>query len=144
MVAGPSSPYERLTEIVGGTAAIRDRGKWLAVTSFLSFHSASGGTWAMTDCYDDVQDLLTSVNDPDKPIRIGYVGCPDVIWRSSGCDICECRVLLPEEVRIGEARHAYSWGNPDGGNPDENTCHVSLGNVCHVASGGGVPTAMKT
>ena len=49
-------------------------------------------------------------------------------------------MLLYEEVRIGEARHTYSWGNPNEGNPDENTCHVSSGNVCHVASGGGVPT----
>ena len=120
-------------------AADRDHGKWLAVTSFLSFHSAGGGTWAMAGCYDDVQDLLTSVNDPDKHIRRGYVGRPDVIWQSSGCEICECRVLLPEEVRIGEASHVYSWGNPDRGNPDENTCHVSSGNVCHVASGGRSP-----
>ncbi|RVW70025.1 hypothetical protein CK203_059026 [Vitis vinifera] len=37
------------------------------------------------------------------------------ICRSSRCDICECRVLLPEEVRIGEARHVYPWGNPDWG-----------------------------
>ena len=48
-------------------------------------------------------------------------------------------MLLPEEVRIGEASHVYSWGNPDRGNPDENTCHVSSGNVCHVASGGRSP-----
>ena len=34
----------------------------------------------------------------------------------------------------------YSWGNLDEGNLDENTCHVSSRNVCHVASGGGVPT----
>ena len=47
---------------------------------------------------------------------------------------------LLEGVRIGEARHVYSWGNPDGGNPDENVCHVSSGNVCHVSSGGEVPT----
>ena len=45
----------------------------------MSFHSAGGGTWVMTDCYDDVQDLLTSVNDPDKHIWIGYVSRPDVI-----------------------------------------------------------------
>ena len=63
-----------------------------------------------------------------------------MICQSSGCDICECRVLLSGKVRIGEARHVYSWRNPDGGNPDENTCYVSSGNVCHVASGGGVPT----
>ena len=49
-------------------------------------------------------------------------------------------MLLLEEVRIGEACHVYSWGNQDRGNPDEKTCHVSLENVCHVASGGGVPT----
>ena len=47
---------------------------------------------------------------------------------------------LLEGVRIGEARHVYSWGNPDGGNPDENVCHVSSGNVCHVSSGEGIPT----
>ncbi|RVW33122.1 hypothetical protein CK203_111164 [Vitis vinifera] len=41
----------------------------------------------------------------------------------------DCRVLLPEEVRIGEARRVYSWGNPDRGNPDENTCHVSSGRL---------------
>ena len=38
---------------------------------------------------------------------------PDRICRSSGCDICECRVLLPEEVRIREARHMHYWRNPD-------------------------------
>ena len=64
----------------------------------------------MAGCYDDVQDLLTLVNDPDKHIRIGYVGCPDVIWRSSGCDVCECRVPLLEGVWIGEARHVSSGG----------------------------------
>ena len=42
---------------------------------------------------------------------------------------------LPEGVRIGEARHVSSWGNPDGANPDRNACHVS--------SGGGVPTGMR-
>ena len=47
---------------------------------------------------------------------------------------------LPEEVRIGEARHVSSWGNPDGDNPDKNVCHVSLGNVRHASSGEGVPT----
>nr|CAN66240.1 hypothetical protein VITISV_041840 [Vitis vinifera] len=93
----------------------------------------------MAGCCNDVQDLLTSVNDPDKHIRIVYVGCPDVMWRSSGCYVCEFRVPLLEGVRIGEARHMYSWGNPDGCNPDENACHVSSGNVCHMSSGGGVP-----
>ena len=47
---------------------------------------------------------------------------------------------LLEGVWIGEARHVYSWGNPDEGNPNENACHMSSGNVCHVSSGGGVPT----
>ena len=47
---------------------------------------------------------------------------------------------LLEEVRIGKARHVSSWGNPDGGNPDKNVCHVSSGNVHHASSGGGVPT----
>ena len=94
----------------------------------------------MAGCYDDVQGLLTSVNGPDKHIRIVYVGHPDAMWRSSVCYVCECRVPLLEGVRIGEACHVYPWGNPDGGNPDENACHVSSGSMCHVSSGGGVPT----
>ena len=94
----------------------------------------------MAGCYNDVQDLLTSVNDPDKHIRIVYVGRPDVMWRSSGYYVCECHVPLLEGVLIGEARHVYSWGNPDEGNPDENACHVSPGSVCHMSSGEGVHT----
>ena len=89
----------------------------------------------MTGCCDDVQDLLTSVNDPDEHIRIVYVDRPDVICRSSSCYVCECCVPLLKGVRIGEARHVYSWGNPD-----ENVCHVSSGDVCHVW--GGVPTSI--
>ena len=80
----------------------------------------------MASCCDNVQDLLTSVNDPDKHIRIAYVGRPDALSKSSGCYVCECRVPLLEVVRIGEACHVYSWENPDEGNPDENVCHVSL------------------
>ena len=34
---------------------------------------------------DDVQDLLTSVNDPDEHIQIVYVGCPDVMFVSVVC-----------------------------------------------------------
>ena len=45
-----------------------------------------------------------------------------------------------EGVRIGEARHVYSWGNPDEADPDENVCHVSLEDVCHVW--GEVPTGI--
>ena len=86
----------------------------------------------MAGCCDDVQDLLSSVNDPDKYIRIVYVGCPDALCRSSGRYVCECRVPPLEGVRIGEAHHVYSWGNPDEANPDRNACHVS--------SGGGIPT----
>ena len=86
----------------------------------------------MAGCYDDVQDLLTSVNDPDKHIRIVYVSHSDTMSRSSGCYVCECRVPLLEGVWIGEARHVYSRGNPDEADPDRNACHVS--------SGGGVPT----
>ena len=82
--------------------------------------------------------MLTSVNDPDKHIRIVYVGHPDVLWQSSRCYVCECRVPLLEGVRIGETRHVYSWGNPDEVNLDENVCHASSGDVCHMW--GGVPT----
>ena len=91
---------------------------------------------AMAGCCDNVQDLLTLVNDPDKHIQIVYVGHPGVLWQSSGCYVCECRVPLLEGVWIGEARHVYSWGNPDEINPDENVCHASSGDVCHVWGGG--------
>ena len=73
---------------------------------------------------------------------------PDGLCWSSGC-ICgsrpdvmlyECCVPLLKVVRIGEARHVYSWGNPDEVNPDENACHVSSGDVCHMW--GGVPTIL--
>ena len=67
-----------------------------------------------------------------------YVGRLDALWQLSGCYVCECRVPLLEGVRIGEARHVYSWGNPNEVDPDENACHVSLRDVCHVW--GGVPT----
>ena len=40
-------------------------------------------------------------NDPDN--TSGY----DML--SSGCDVHECRVLLPEEVRIGERATCPSW-----------------------------------
>ena len=50
---------------------------------------------------------------------------------SSECDVCECRVLLPEEVRIGERTMYLSLGSPDGVAPDSEAHHVS--------SGGGVP-----
>ena len=33
---------------------------------------------------------------------------------------------LLEGVRIGEARHVYSWGNPDEVNSDDNVCHASF------------------
>ena len=55
----------------------------------------------MTGCYDDVQDLLISVNGPDKHIWIVYVDRPDVMFVSVVC-------LSFEGVRIGEARHVYS------------------------------------
>ena len=42
---------------------------------------------------------------------------------------------LLEGVRIGEARHVYSWGNPDEIDLDENVCHVSSRDVCHVWGG---------
>ena len=54
---------------------------------------------------------------------------------SSGCDVCEYRVLLPKEVRIGERATCPSSGSPDGVAPDSEACHVS--------SGGGVPTYGK-
>ena len=99
---------------------------------------AERGPWQVVGMTCKTRLLQSTIR--TKHIRIGYVGRPDVMWRSSGCYVCECRVPLLEGVWIGEARHVYSWGNPDGGNPDENACHVLSGNVCHVSSGGGVPT----
>ncbi|RVX18487.1 hypothetical protein CK203_006667 [Vitis vinifera] len=46
---------------------------------------------------------------------------------SSGRDACECRVPLPEEVRIGERTTCPSLGSPDGVAPDSEARHVSLG-----------------
>ena len=48
------------------------------------------------------------------------------------CDVRECRVLLLEEVRIGERATCPSLGSPDGVAPDNEARHVS--------SGEGVPT----
>ncbi|RVW50662.1 hypothetical protein CK203_073390 [Vitis vinifera] len=82
----------QLSEIVGSD-----------LPSFLSFHSTGGGTWAVTSCWNDV-------------VRLDYFSqrsgqtYPDGIFRSSGCDVCECHVPLPKEVRIGEARHMSSLG----------------------------------
>ena len=163
VVAGLSSPYGRLTEIVIG-----DRVKWSwEVTCchfILSLHSAGGGTWAMTGCCDNVWDLLTSVNDPDHYIRMDYVGHPDVSWKPSGCSmltsvvwtslrrsgyevkvvrmsfVYKCRSNFLEVVRIWKARHVY----PDEGDPDGSACHVSPWGAWHVFSGGGVPTNMTT
>ena len=76
-----------MSEIVGGD-----------LPSFLSFRFVGGGTWVVTGCRNDV-------------VRLAYFSqrsgqtYPDRICRLSGCDVCECRVLLPEEVRIGEACH---------------------------------------
>ena len=39
---------------------------------------------------------------------------------------CKRRLLFLEAVRIGEAHHVYSWGNPDDGNPDDNVPHVTM------------------
>ena len=50
----------------------------------------------------------------------------------SGCDARECRVLLPEGVRIGERATCPSLGSPDGVAPDSEARHMS--------SRGGVPT----
>ena len=70
-----------------------------------------------------------------KHIRKGYVGRPDVIYGRPDVMFCECRVPLPKEVRIGEARHVSFWGNPNGDNPNRNVCYVSSGNVHHASSG---------
>ena len=106
-MVGPLSPLGRLTEIMEAD-----------LPSFLSFRFAGGETWVVAGCRNDV-------------VRFAYFSkrsgqtYPDRICRSSGCDVCECRVPLLEGVRIGEAHHVSSWGNPDGANPDRNVCHVS-------------------
>nr|CAN60960.1 hypothetical protein VITISV_013252 [Vitis vinifera] len=111
------------------SAMVKERDKsvglLLGIVSLPSPLCEDGEMWVMAGCCDNVQDLLSSVNDPDKHTRIVYVDRPDALWQSSGCYICECRVPLLEGVRIGKARHVYSWGNPDESDPDDNACHVS-------------------
>ena len=46
---------------------------------------------------------------------------------SSGCDARECRMLLPEGVRIGEHVTCPSLGSPDGVALNSEACHVSSG-----------------
>ena len=46
---------------------------------------------------------------------------------TSGCDVRECRVLLLEEVRIGERATCPSLGSPDGVSLDSEARHVSSG-----------------
>ncbi|RVW25989.1 hypothetical protein CK203_098048 [Vitis vinifera] len=46
---------------------------------------------------------------------------------SSGYEARECRVLLPEVVRIGERATCPSLGSPDGVAPDSEAHHMSLG-----------------
>ena len=46
---------------------------------------------------------------------------------SSGRDARECRVPLPEEVRIGERAMCPSLGSPDEGSLDSEVRHVSSG-----------------
>ncbi|KAL6334838.1 hypothetical protein AAG906_022827 [Vitis piasezkii] len=53
------------------------------------------------------------------------VGGDDML--SFGCDARECRVLLPEGVRIGERATCPSLGSPDGVAPDSEARHVSSG-----------------
>ena len=55
-------------------------------------------------------------------IRTTY---PDRICYLPGCDVRECRVLLPEGVRIGEQPHIL-LGNLDGVAPDSDTRHSSF------------------
>ena len=90
------------------------------LSSFLSFRSAGGGTWAVAGCRNDVVRLAYFSQ------RLGQT-YPDRICQSSGCNVCECRVPLPKGVQIGEARHVSSWGDPNGADPTRNACHVSSG-----------------
>ena len=46
---------------------------------------------------------------------------------SSGCDVCACRVLLLEEVWIGEHATCPSLGSPDGVAPDSKVRRVIRG-----------------
>ena len=130
---------------VGGRAIItlwaadRDRGRWLAIIPVLSlcrrrivggdlppslsFRPAGGGSWAVAGCRNDVARLAYFSQWSGQTY-------PDRICRSSGCDVCECRVLFPKRVRIGEACHMSSWGVRMEFDPDINACHVfPLGEV---------------
>ena len=98
VAAWSSPPYGRLTGIVVGDAAVKDRGK-TCCHFILSSHPAGGGTWAMTGCCGNVWDLLTSVNDPDHCIRMTYANHPDVLCKSSGWYVYKCCLIFLEVVR---------------------------------------------
>ena len=118
-----------------------DRGKWLVVTSFCPFtlQMTRCGPWqaVVITCRICLLQLMIWTNVSEWPMLVVRM----YLWKSSGCHTYECRVPLLEVVRIGEARHVYSWWNPDEVNPDDNVCHALLGDVCHMW--GGVPTRMK-
>ena len=136
-------------------AADRDRGSccdcqksWevIARSDLLSLHScpftlqvAERGPWqaVVITCKTCLLQSMIWTNVSGWPMLVVRMH----LRKSSGCYVCECRVPLLEGVRIGEARHMYSWGNPNEDNPDENVCHTSSGDVCHVW--GGVPTITR-
>ena len=132
VVAGLSSPYGRLTEIVVG-----DRVKWsweVTCCHFIkSLHSVGGGTWAMIGCCDNVWDLLTSVNDPDHYIRMDYFGHPDVSWKPSGCFML-ISVVWPSLRQAGYegASCVSGWDDPDGMRA---TCHYEVCDTCSQEEG---------
>ncbi|RVX22444.1 hypothetical protein CK203_012643 [Vitis vinifera] len=49
-----------------------------------------GGTWVMTDCCDNVQDLLTSINDLDKRIWMAYSGYE----KRATCTLREIQMIM--------------------------------------------------
>ena len=91
MVAGPSSPYRRLSEIVGGN-----------LPSLLSFRSAGGGTWAVASCRTDVARLAHFSQWSGQHIRIGYA----IVW--VWCSRVSC--AFPWGSPDRGACHMSSWG----------------------------------
>ena len=117
MLVGASSPYERLSETMVGDAAVRDRGKWLAVISSCLLTPKVTGCEPWLFAVIACKTRFTLIDDPDDYIRMEHADYPDVLW--SGCImkvvrmsvLCQRRLLF---LWIGEAEtlFAFPWGGP--------------------------------
>ena len=105
-MVGPSSPYRRLSEIVGGD-----------LPSLLSFRSAGGGTWVVAGC----RGWLSKACSLQSMIRTIY---PGMIYCRPGMMLASvvCSSLRDPDRGV---RHVSSWGETARVDPDRGAHHVS-------------------